>query len=596
MTSLDQRKAILNNLGVQITHSDEELVAIPEEKFQAGIAKLQPDTSSVINEYHPDIPVSVRAAIKAFGSEGGNRSLEYARQHVPQLQWVQKDGDLLAKKPEETSWRRVDPSSITIPELARDALDLGYDIPAAAISAIPIAALGPYGIPVSAALGGGLEHLRQYVGKRLGVRGEYSPLETALSAAAPVIPKALSYGVQKSISPVASVASYMSDVPKEALQAYASEGFQKAASALRGSEQKMYETLASIGKPVMEAAQTAKQRAAAGIENVLRTADEYVPQGISTSSLLKRLNGFIASEKTPKGTTGTVAGDAELDSLKSFFEKQLSATPTEIPAPPADTILGKVKEFFTGPKPPIQVPPTSTNLSGVQLHALQRRLDSLAKGVDNLTGKPVEDQRVKVLAADLSKEVKNLQDKLWYEIPTSAKEKVGYESLAKARDEYANAVRQESIVNHYFGKTAKPYTKFNRSYKASEAMAGEATPIGYTQLTGIMQDLGVEPNQTQLNKLIAASSIEGRPLIEIPSGKSVVKFGGGPAVLGGAVGGYPGALTGGVLGTTFDTLASSPVLMSRLIQAMGTTSRKLGTRKASGISSMLIDTTKGEEL
>lgn len=563
MSDLNQRKALLMQAAPQLKEmgfdtsqmTDQDIQDIPEDVFQRKIQDvLNPKITEEANEFHPDIPVSLRAAIKSFGGEETAKALEYARQQAPGLQWAQKDGTLYAKKADEKVWRKLDPSSLTPMEAVRDVLDLGYDIPAGALAAAPLA-FGPLGVPASAGVGTGLEALRQYIGKSMGIRQDYSPTEMTLQAAAPILPGVAAKGVKKAAGLTAKLGSIMGDVPQEALASYADAGFRKAAQALRASETAMYAALNKVGQPIVSAVQSAKQHAGANLENALQAADQEFPAGVSTGRLKKQILDFIKSEKGPRKTTGSKQIDAELNQIKSDF-------------------LGLLEG--------------DDQLSATQLFALQRKFDSLARGADKLAGKPVEDQRVKLLATRLSDESKKLQNMLYDKVPDTEKARIGSQTLGQLRGEYGTALRQEEVAKHAFGQGARPYTRYTRGRRAAESLSGPEAPISYEQLGGIIKDVGAKVNQPELSKLMAATSIEGRPLLELPGTSSVIKFGSIPAAAGGLMGGYPGAIVGGVTGAGTDMILSSPMLMSRLIEAMGMTQRGLGTRKAGAASSALM--------
>lgn len=562
MTSLENRKSLLTQAGYDFSDMrDDEIMQISEDK----IAKLQPEVKEISDEFHPEIPLGLRAAIKAFGVEDSKKSLEYARSHAPNLQWAQKEGSLLAKLPKEQSWKKLDPSAVTPGEFLRDIMDLGYDLPAGALASLPLTA-GPSGLVASSAIGTGLEALKEKIGKDIGVRENFSPAELSIAAAAPVVPMGVAKATTKvAIPATAQIASYFSGVPKEALQAYAEKGFKTGAQAISKSEEQLTGLLKKIGSPILQAASEAKQRAAAVIENALLSSEKELPAGVQTSPFKKLISDFVKSEMGPQRTTGTVQGDAELKALKDFFMSQIESE--------------------------------DGTLTATQLFDLQKRMDQIAKYGTDLTGKGITDQRTKILARNMSQESKKWQNKMFDLVPDSEKKAVGVSSMGQARGEYATSLRQEQAVKRAFGENANPYTKWTRSRKAAEEIAseeGKNTPIGYEQLLGVMHDIKAKPNQGLLNKLISATSVEQEPMMHLPTIESV-KFGGLPFLAGSALGGPEAGITAGASAALAETIFSNPKLMSRLIEKMGQGSRLLGTKKASTAGSLLGSQFNSEE-
>ena len=147
----------------------------------------------VINEMHPDIPFTVRAVYKNFGADP-EASFNYLQKKLPNLQLKKdKEGEVLAKRPEETEWKRLDPKGFDLQDIS----DIGYDVPAAVAQGAATAAVGlaggaagggvgaiPAAMFTSGVTGAGLEGLRQGIGSMMGIEDNASKEQAILAGAA----------------------------------------------------------------------------------------------------------------------------------------------------------------------------------------------------------------------------------------------------------------------------------------------------------------------------------------------------------------------------------------------------------------------------
>lgn len=172
-------------------------------------AKPSQEKISVSNEA-ADIGWVDRLAVKNFGGSTQDQvdflKKRYSGDGNPKLEIKEYQGEIIAKKPEETSWKKLDPSgaqttkygSIDVGKTAKEALldlgDVGYDVAsgigssiAGAAGAVPGALFGAgagglaTGAAASGAASAGLETIRQAIGKALGTRKELSGKEIAIS-------------------------------------------------------------------------------------------------------------------------------------------------------------------------------------------------------------------------------------------------------------------------------------------------------------------------------------------------------------------------------------------------------------------------------
>lgn len=146
----------------------------------------------IVNEMHPDIDFTTRAIYKNFGADP-EASFQFLQKKHPNLQWKKdKSGEVLAKRPNETEWRRLDPKGFDL----QDITDIGYDVPAALVQGAATAAAGLAGAPAggvgaipaamagSAASGAGLEAVRQGLGSLMGIEGNVSGQDIGIAAGA----------------------------------------------------------------------------------------------------------------------------------------------------------------------------------------------------------------------------------------------------------------------------------------------------------------------------------------------------------------------------------------------------------------------------
>lgn len=146
--------------------------------LSGGAETKQEELPKVLNEAS-DIPWQQRAAVKNFGGSE-QEQVQYLQERNPNLEVSSFDGEIVARKKGEKDWKKLDPTGFTNPaELARDLLDVGYDVTAgAATSALTAAATLPAAVATggigaiptaaatSAATGAGAEYLRQKIGQR----------------------------------------------------------------------------------------------------------------------------------------------------------------------------------------------------------------------------------------------------------------------------------------------------------------------------------------------------------------------------------------------------------------------------------------------
>ena len=181
---------------------------ISKEEAQGLLQEAEENDAPVVDEMHPDIGFKTRAVYKNFGNDS-DASFNYLQKQHPELNF-KKDpsGNVLAKKPGEAEWRRLDPSGFDM----QDITDVAYDVPAGLLEGgaaifggitggVAGTGVAPGPGTVAGALGGasvaggatgaGLEALRQKIGGFAGIDQEVNmddvKMAGAFGAASPLL-------------------------------------------------------------------------------------------------------------------------------------------------------------------------------------------------------------------------------------------------------------------------------------------------------------------------------------------------------------------------------------------------------------------------
>jgi hypothetical protein len=175
---------------------------------QKKASKMPETPAQVLNE-SSDIPWEDRIAVKNFGGDIQDQ-VNYLKQKNAErgggLEISTVGDEIVARKPGEKNWKKLDPTGITsAQEAIQDLTDVGYDLVDATLSTIATGASGLAGgilgggvgaIPAAIAGGGaasaGLEGIRQAIGKyAFGKEGpvkEISGSDIAISGALGALP------------------------------------------------------------------------------------------------------------------------------------------------------------------------------------------------------------------------------------------------------------------------------------------------------------------------------------------------------------------------------------------------------------------------
>lgn len=200
MLSIEQKKKIMADAGIDNGTSDESLARVPDDQFLAKVSQVaQPsgwgntkgemgsalsstkttsapevtgtDDFPIREEVHPNL--SGRFAVKNFSSETDPKALEYLQRKNPGLQFAQKDGRIFSKLPSDKQWNPLDPQGFDMGDIGDVVADVAQPaIQGGVMALMPGAA--PAELAMNAAGGGllgyGLQKMREGVGESLGVR------------------------------------------------------------------------------------------------------------------------------------------------------------------------------------------------------------------------------------------------------------------------------------------------------------------------------------------------------------------------------------------------------------------------------------------
>jgi hypothetical protein len=180
-----------NQRNAPTSSGDPEIEAILAAQ---GAAPKKEEPINILNE-ESEIGFLDRAAVKNFGGSIEDQ-IDFLKRRNENLDIKQWEGEIIAKRPEEKEWKKLDPTGVTsIGEAFKDAVDVGTDIGSGALTsiagaagAVPGALFGfgagglATGAAASAAASAGLETVKQAIGKYVvGARKEMGGGEIALS-------------------------------------------------------------------------------------------------------------------------------------------------------------------------------------------------------------------------------------------------------------------------------------------------------------------------------------------------------------------------------------------------------------------------------
>lgn len=238
----------------QIKPTREEIIANIRRLRASGQAANVLGTPRIVNEANPDITFKERFLAKNLGGSLQDQ-VKYLKSQHPNLDIKIYGKDIIAKKPTDKSYTKLDPSTMELSDISDVLYDIGSGIvegTGALLGGTAGAALGTLVAPAAGtvvggttgaiagggAAGAGMEYLRQKLGQAAGVHGELSPsdikLAGALGATNPLlfgatkiggkqiikgaIPKAIEYGKNAIKEGALSTASLLSGIKKPVIK------------------------------------------------------------------------------------------------------------------------------------------------------------------------------------------------------------------------------------------------------------------------------------------------------------------------------------------------------------------------------------------
>lgn len=389
------------------------------DAFLAG-SSVGDDIDTIVDEMHPKIDFMDRAIIKNFGGDTNN-AIGYLKKRHPRLEVkASLDGEIIAREKGETEYRKLDPSSFDL----QDITDVGTDIGTGFLSSAATAAGGlvgnlPGAVAAGAASSGGLEALRQGIGKALGVNDNISGTDIALStgfgAASPLL-----FGSGQSAAGALKMAKGEGMLAKLAKALGQTTGSaDDIMSANRGLMGRGYDAFREKITPKL--GELSSGVSSDVIRNTRDNLDEVVKiekQGLTptVSKLRNEVVDAINSKKMQVGKAIENSLDSadqpvsilpaldEFDDQITKLEKQLDKNPSETLKAKLDKVLAAKTEIF-GEEPSQVLYPREAWELAKDLEVLSKANKADASGLGGATATLAE-ERFKRTAGDASKRLR----------------------------------------------------------------------------------------------------------------------------------------------------------------------------------------------
>lgn len=580
----------------------------------SGSSTKAPEKIEVSNE-ESDIGSLDRVLVKNFGGNIEDQ-VDYLKKNNPKLEVKNWQGEIIAKKPEETVWKKLDPSGVTsAKEALLDLADVGYDIAsgagssiAGAAGAVPGALFGfgagglATGAAAAGAASGGLELIRQAIGKGLKTRKDISGKEIGVStllggattgilgagASKALIAKAASKPevVTKTLSKIMeTVPKDLAEQTKVQLTKDLIEEGQK--GILSGAFKNITSKWSGIPKSVLETAtkevpqQTIESLAEAGINlnkakkyTNLEFADVLEKEGMSDLGKFSAESIMNAIQKAKEETGSKIQNALEstgktenlgelvkpLQDLSDFFTKEYEKTGSKLNLERAEQVKKYIDQIGTEDRQ-------------VSLGSLFNIKNELADIIDYsksplaVMKEGAPSGRIRNALIDVEREMNN-------------RIKNALPQFAEAQKEYA----QHMDVMRYL---APKFKDADTAIKTLDNVEGLRNPT----LKRVLQDFSKKYDVDIMSLADAAETWKyfGRPAREpiVGGGSAKVLRGGGIGAslgyLSGLATGIPGGgAAGAAIGGGLGTLSSSPAAIKQLLKAETAVGRG-----ASGIANQL---------
>lgn len=555
----------------------------PWEKYGAGGSALSEGTD-VENVMHPDITFKDRAVYKNFAVDP-EAGFNYLQKQYPQLNFKKDNkGEILAKRPEELTWKKLDPEGFDF----QDITDVAWDIPAgfveSAATALGGLAGGAAGLPLGgigavpgalaggatagAATGAGLETARQGIGKMLGVAEEFDPTQIGTSAAFGAVSPLLfgTGGVAKAGLKTAGkeLTEEMAKQVQKSQRGIIGAGFdfakQKVAPFLG-------ETLSGVDRDVLrwasEPQNLAKiKEAEQGLESVTifddlaeqfidaaetnrKTVGEKLGQELSkakdvkvnTSKALDEMQGLVKKYEERAANLGTPAAQADFEFVKQTLDEYISPNVLkgELDAGTAFNLVDSLNDITNIRK---------SSGAGVDLRAT--KLSTVEKDLERTARKAANDLNNRVVKA-----------------AEGAGGKIG-----QYKQEYARTIDDAKLVNKMF----KDPEAAERSLKGLVTSGGVSKRKSVAALS---KRLGIPIDDAAKEAVAISTLAKGSPLAisskgAVSTAKSLTAAGLGSTagyLLGNEYGGgYGGGLAGGFIGGGLGAIMGGPTAMKQYMR------------------------------
>ena len=180
----DIRKASSSSLTKEQMIADIRAAQSKQQTMQSGFL-------DIANERNKDISGWDRFKLKNLGGSLEDQKA-YLQQKYPNLDVQIDNNEIIAKRPDEQTYTKLDPSSFELADISDIAYDIGSGLTSGAATTLGLGFGGPVGaVGAGAASSAGMEYLRQKLGQAAGVHGKTSAgdiaLSGALGGAAPVL-------------------------------------------------------------------------------------------------------------------------------------------------------------------------------------------------------------------------------------------------------------------------------------------------------------------------------------------------------------------------------------------------------------------------
>ncbi len=562
-----------------------------DTEYEAYLASqgAAPQTEKVINEMHPEIDFATRAIYKNFGADP-EASFRYLQKKLPNLQLKKdKEGEVLAKRADETEWKRLDPKGFDI----QDITDVGYDVPAAVAQGAATAAAGlaggaagggvgaiPAAMGASGLSGAVLEGARQGIGSLFGIEDNASK-EQALVAGAAGLVSPLMFGTGAGAKEAIKYAG--KEGAKDLLQTQrgllgrgydAAAGYvgPKLGSLVSGENAKVIKKAAEI-LPEIKAADTNPEIRSLPLKQVAQDVPRKLKQVTTeTGQRLEELRGMIDQQPglilTGEGAatkgTGSISAQEFIQPFQDLAEKiSQGGAATEGQLKDAQTLARVIEQEFKG---------LPENLTAAQVDTLRKRFKERAQqyGLNyGKTGQAVGGtEGASAIDAQIALAFEESRRKMNDSI-ISRLEQMGPEyadEYAKLNDQYSYLKGVAKENNNKF-KTSKSVSDFLARSTKDDLEAQNLLDI--QTITGVnLEDLAT---RDQALRTFSKPSTEIRSLGGTTSTSRSIPL----AVAGGTAGYYLGQQSGGeyspflaaVLGGGLGSKLGSPAAMRNYMQA-----------------------------